>query len=113
MPRTDSRSKSPITYKKTIDYKPPVYNKPPIYFKPQPIMKPKFFDIIKDGFGFGLGSAIANNTVNAITKSMTTTDKENCYSIKKAFEKCGSDKDCSTEQYLKLENEYNSCLLKN
>ena len=96
MPRKDNRSKSPITYKQAVDYKPPVHIKPQLpYFKPQPILKPKFLDIVKEGFGFGFGSAIAHNTVNSLIKSMSTPDihkstpdihKNNCDSIKKAFE---------------------------
>ena len=91
--------------KDNIRYKTAVEFKPPINLKTQPIIKPKFIDVIKQGFSFGLGSTIAHNTVNSISKSMSSN------SCDKIFEKCKHDKDCSTEEYLRLEKEFNICIL--
>jgi uncharacterized spore protein YtfJ len=42
---------------------------------------------IKEGFGFGLGSSIARNLVNAIPNTIIKTEsKPNCFEYKKCLE---------------------------
>ena len=113
MPRKENKS---FSYKQAISFKPNI--SPPItknnnivpkpYFPPQ---NPSFGQIVKEGFGFGVGSSIAHNAVNYFLKPTQTKPIEvnNCENYKIALEKCSLDKDCSTEQYLNLEKEYDIC----
>jgi hypothetical protein len=48
---------------------------------------PSMLDTIKEGFGFGLGSTIARNLVNAIPNTIVQVEsKPNCFEYKKCLE---------------------------
>jgi len=123
MPRNNSRSNSP-TYnspKSFPIYKPPTSLPIPKPLTPLPLYKPPTLtDTIKQGFGFGLGSAVAHRAVDSFMSPKTTEHlivqqapreytpviEKKCNSIKNQFEKCNINLSCSDE----LIKEYNSCL---
>ena len=102
MPRKENKS---FSYKEAVSFKPNISI--PNTKNNIIVPKPSFGQVVKDGFGFGLGSAVAHNTVNYFFKPTQTQTKpieiNNCENLKIALEKCSLDKDCSTEQYLNLE----------
>jgi len=110
MPRKDYRSKSPIYNppKSFPIYKPPIslpIQKP---FTTLPLYKPPtLVDTIKQGFGFGLGSAVAHKAVDSFMspREYTPCVENVCDKIKKEFEKCNINLNCSEE----LVKEYNKC----
>jgi hypothetical protein len=124
MPRNNSRSNSPTfnSHKSFPIYKPPTslpVHKP---LTPLPLYKaPTLVDTIKQGFGFGLGSAVAHRAVDSFMGSRTVDSlnspkesqkiytpciEKKCDIIEKEFEKCNINLNCSDE----LVKEYNNCL---
>jgi hypothetical protein len=117
MPRNNSRSNSPI-YNRPNSF--PIYKPPtslPVHkpLTPVPLYKPPtLVDTIKQGFGFGLGSAVAHRAVDSFMSQKTTESQreytpvieKKCNTIKNQFEKCNINLDCSEE----LVKEYNKCL---
>jgi len=117
MPRNNSRSNSPTfnSHKSFPLYKPPTslpIHKP---LTPLPLYKPPtLVDTIKQGFGFGLGSAVAHRAVDSFMgpkqieapRVFTPCIEKKCDIIEKEFEKCNINLNCSDE----LVKEYNQCL---
>jgi hypothetical protein len=117
MPRNNSRSNSPTfnSHKSFPLYKPPTslpVHKP---LAPLPLYKPPtLVDTIKQGFGFGLGSAVAHRAVDSFMgpkqieapRVFTPCIEKKCDIIEKEFEKCNINLNCSDE----LVKEYNQCL---
>jgi hypothetical protein len=77
----------------------------PVISSPVIIKNNNFFNSIKEGFGFGIGSTVARNMVNSLTAKVTPT----CIEYNKCLE--SNDK---YECFANLnKNEYIECRLEN
>jgi hypothetical protein len=73
---------------------------------------PSMIDSIKSGFGFGVGSSIAHNTINNIFSSDTKNVRGDCNdSILLEYNKCIKDDICSQDVMNILKNALEKCKL--
>ena len=66
--------------------------------------KPSAIGSVVQGFGFGIGSAVAHNVVGSVAKSLTSGDKADttavkpeCEEYRRALDACILDESCSNE----------------
>jgi hypothetical protein len=111
MPRSDKKT---LTYSSVT--KPQQFNIP--QYKP-----PTIGQSIKEGFGFGLGSRIAQNLFSPYSSPYSTpysspysdnTKKRDieCEKVKKDFEQCKTNENCSLEVLSYFRKQYDSCFEK-
>lgn len=72
--------------------------------KPSEPGQPSIASSVVQGFGFGVGSAVAHNVVGSVAKSLTSGNQSNttavkpeCEEYRRAFDACILDESCSNE----------------
>ena len=91
VPTTIPKNKNPIIKEDAVSPIPrDIYN------------KPSLIDSIKSGFGFGIGSSIAHNTINNMFKTFDNSGNDNtkyddCNKIMENFNRCIRSDNCSKD----------------
>ena len=81
---------------------------PPVHLGHSTNTLPSIGSSLKQGFGFGIGSSIANN----LAQSILSKPKIDCISIQDQYEFCLMDSNCSKESMENITKLWNQCFKK-